>query len=357
MQYCAKHNIPFLAQNGGNGWSETINLDSNGIIINLAKLNFVTLASDKKSAQIGGGALVSDVINVASANSVLIATGTCNCVGALGAGLGGGLGYLQGQYSLTLDNIQSMNVVLASGQAQTVTPQDKGLWFALRGAGPNFGIVTSAVLNAYPVNAAGLQAWTGPLIFTPAQLPAVISAIDQLNFQPQMALDMLYVMQGGQASIIVGLFYHGTEADGKTAFSSLYAVGPVADLTAITPYTKWNSASDTACVKGGRKPSFGAGLARMDPSTWQQVYNVWYSYVTQNPDASHTTVLMNAYPTGKQQQFLEYSSAYPWRRAIKFFAVFNNLYTTSALDSQALATGDQVRSLWRASSGIGYNAT
>ena len=114
-------------------------------------LNQVTFNPQKTQATIGGGAISSDVIDTAYANDAQIVTGNCNCVGALGAGLGGGYGNLIGLYGFSVDNILSMDVVLPNGKTQTVTPKQADLFWAFRGAGPNFGIVTSAVYKSYPV--------------------------------------------------------------------------------------------------------------------------------------------------------------------------------------------------------------
>lgn len=92
VKYCASRKIPFTAQNGGNGWGKTFNLGNNGVIINLAGLNAVTFSKTKTEATIGGGAIIGDTIKAANAAGVLVQTGNCNCVGALGAILGGGYG-------------------------------------------------------------------------------------------------------------------------------------------------------------------------------------------------------------------------------------------------------------------------
>jgi FAD/FMN-containing dehydrogenase len=84
--------VPFLAQNGGIGWAKTFSLGKYGVLIDLAALNKVSISSDKKVATIGGGASVGDTIAAANAAGALVITGNCNCVGALGALLGGGYG-------------------------------------------------------------------------------------------------------------------------------------------------------------------------------------------------------------------------------------------------------------------------
>lgn len=92
VKYCTKNRIPFLAQNGGVAWAKTFNLGSNGVLINLAGLNAVTFSQDKRQATIGGGAQIGEVIPAADAAGALVITGNCNCVGAVGAMLGGGYG-------------------------------------------------------------------------------------------------------------------------------------------------------------------------------------------------------------------------------------------------------------------------
>lgn len=362
VQYANQLNIPFLVQNGGNGWSTTLGgLNQTGIIINLAGIDAVTFNSNKSQVAVQGGALISDTVAAGAANNVLIPTGICNCVGTLGALLGGGVGNLMGQHGLGVDNVLSMNVVTAAGKAITVTPQsDQDLWFALRGAGPNFGIVTSATLKSYPVaNSTALDAWTGPLIFTSPQLEALIQAIDRLALDPQMAIQLLFASSGNATappSIILSVFYHGTAAAAKAAFASIYAVGPVADKTAVTPYAEWNAGGDTACIKGGRKPNFAAGLARMDPTTWRAVYTQ-FSQLIQQPGAENSSVVMNAYPLATTKSLADDDAAYPFRQQLAFSASFTPTYANAAFDATAEGFGFKVRDLWRATSGLEGNQT
>ena len=300
--------------------------------------------------------MISDLVSAAAANGALVATGTCNCVGTLGAILGGGLGNLMGLYGLGVDNLQSLNVVNPDGEAITVTPKDTDLWWALRGAGPNFGIVTSAIMRSYPVSTSGLQAWLGPLIFTPNRLEPVIQAINNITLAPEMALSMTWTNSNSTPTIIVSVFYYGTADAGKAAFAPLYAAGPVADRTALTPYTSWNNAANAACTKGGRKPDFAAGLARMDPHTWRAVFTKYAEFV-KLPGAGNSTVLLNAYPTAKERSVDDCSSAYPFRNTVKFFATFSPLYTDPDFDATAVKYGAQVRDLWRKTSGLKRDST
>ncbi|KAH3979044.1 hypothetical protein HBI56_091390 [Parastagonospora nodorum] len=350
VKWAIDRNIKFFTQNGGNGWATTFSMSSNDIGINLDRLRSINFNADKTQAIVAGGALTGDVIPAASANSALIVTASCNCVGYLGAALGGGIGVLQGEFGLGADELLSLNFVNAFGDAITVKPSSNDLWYALRGAAPNFGIVTSVVVRSHPVIASDLLAWTGSLIFRPDQLEAVITAAGKLHFRPPMALTLTFVNQAATNSqiIIASPFYHGSTAQGRAAFQSLLDIGPISDATTMTPYTSWNNGSNNACVKGGLRPTWGVGLERMDPKIWRQVYNSWLELVRQ-PGFERSSILLNAYALDKVRSVPDDSSAIPWRHTIKFHASITVFYTDPLLEQKALFYGNTVRALWRLS--------
>jgi FAD/FMN-containing dehydrogenase len=353
VKWAIAHNVRFLVHNGGNGWATTLNITSDDITINLDQLRSITFNAAKTQVTLGGGALIADVVQAASANNVLVATGSCNCVGYLGAVLGGGLSALQGMYGLGVDELLSLNVVDATGKLTSVTPSNTELWYALRGAGPNFGIVTSAVVRAHPVAQSGLQAWTGSLIFRPDQLEAIVQTTQNLSLRPEMALTLTFINQPATASqiIIASPFYYGSTEAGRAAFKPLLDIGPVADATAVTPYASWNNGSNTACQKGGRRPTWGVGLAHMNPASWSEVYKVWLDLVKQ-PGAERSSMLLNAYSTTKVRSVPDSSSAVPWRRTINFHASLTAFYTNASFDATALSYGQKARALWRSGDGL-----
>jgi FAD/FMN-containing dehydrogenase len=357
VKWAVNRNVSFLVQNGGNGWTTTFDIDNNDIVIQLDQLRAVTFNSARTEVTVGGGALISDVVAAASANNALVATGNCNCVGMLGAVLGGGIGNLMGQFGLGVDQVLSLNIVDAFGRALTVRPSNALLWYAMRGAGPNFAVVTSAVLRAYPVTEAGLNAWTGSLIFRPDQLETIVGIVQNLSFRPEMALTLAFVNQAAIASqiIVASIFYHGSANEGHTAFKALFDAGPVSQSTAIVPYTAWNNGSNAACQKGGRRPTWGAGLARMDPDAWRRVFNVWAALIKE-PGAEKSSILLNAYATDKIRSLPDSSSAVPWRHTIRFHASFTASYGNASFDATAQRYGQQARALWQATDALAQDS-
>ncbi|KAI0454137.1 hypothetical protein F5B21DRAFT_514904 [Xylaria acuta] len=358
VKFCTKRNIPFLAQNGGNGWATTFHLGKKGVLINLAALNQVTFNADKTQATIGGGSTVSNTINKAYAAGALVLTGNCNCVGALGAALGGGYGNLMGMYGFAVDNIISLRVVTADGNLRTVTAKsDPDLFWALRGAGPNLGIVTSATLKSSAASAEDFQAWRGDLVFTEDKLEDVVQAIQDLVLTPDMVI-FLYLLADatGAPGVVASPFlYKGNAATGKAAFASLYALGPVADTTAVVPYNQWNTGSDALCARGDFKPGFAAGFQNMIPSTWRQIWDAYVAF-QKLPGATSSGVLLEAYDLTKARSVPSSSSAFP-NRNVRFNAFAIPWYDSSSLDAQAAQFGNTVRDLLRVTSGLPRNQT
>jgi hypothetical protein len=348
VKYCVDNQIPFLAQNGGHGWSSTLNLYSNGVLINLAGLNAVTFNNGSTEVTLQGGALIKDVIDAAYANNAQVLTGNCDCVGALGAGLGGGYGNLLGLHGFSIDNMLSLNVVLANGSLVTVTPAAKDLWWALRGAGPNFGIVTSAVMRAYPVPQAESTAWTGGLLFTEDKIEALAQAIQDLTLQPKMNIFMYYLTLGPPSytpTVLVTPFYYGSEAEGKEAFQSIYNIGPYEDTTAETIYPEWNAGAAGFCVKGGRKPTYSAGFQLMVPGVWRAIWNEFITFL-KFPGTGSTTILLEVYSL-QYAQSIDPSTAAFGNRNIRFNAAVIPWYNNASLDPVAQLFGSTIRALWR----------
>ncbi|KAL1966805.1 hypothetical protein VTN77DRAFT_3770 [Rasamsonia byssochlamydoides] len=360
VQYAVKHNISFLAQNGGNGWSITLDrLTECGMLINLRNLNQITFNSAGNEATVQAGASISEVVDAAWANNARIYTGTCNCVGFLGASLGGGLGRTAGLYGLGVDQFISLNVVNASGQQITVNPSQADLWWALRGAGPNFGIVTSATVKAYPVAQADNTAWTGPLFYNASKIEAVVGAINNLTLGPEMQIDFYYTTSGAPdytPTVIALPFYLGNATAGQEAFASLYAIGPQLDGTTVLPYNEWNAAGDSFCVKGDRKAAYGASANNLDPATWLAIWDEYTAFL-QNPNTGNSAILVECYPVAESESIGATAPAsYPFRN-VKFHAIAIPWYTDASLDATANAFGAKVRDMIRATDGLSQNSS
>ena len=326
----------------------------------MAQMNQFILSLDKTQATIGGGAIINETIQAAYNQGVVVVTGNCNCVGTLGALLGGGYGNLMGLYGFAIDNVISLRVVLPSGDIQTITKDNSpDLFWALRGAGPNFGVITSATVRSYNIGKARSVAWTGAVIFSSDKIEKVVSVINDLELEPEMNIFLYYSSSGPPSNTPVVLttpfLFGGTNATGHQKFKKLYDIGPMADQTAVVSYPQFGSGADSFCIRGARKPSYGAGLSSLVPATWREIWNYYVDFQKQ-PGAEESIILMERYSLAKARSIPGDSAAFPYR-SIGFNAVAISWYTDPALDGAARAFGSKTRDAWRRTDGFAANST
>ncbi|KAF2653492.1 FAD binding domain-containing protein [Lophiostoma macrostomum CBS 122681] len=349
VKYCAEKNIPFLAQGGANGWAE-FNLTSNGVLINLAALNQTTFNGNKTQATIGGGATVNSTIQAADKAGAFVLTGNCNCVGTLGATLGGGYGNLMGTYGFGVDQLISARVVTADGSLVTASESENSdLFWAIRGAGPNFGIVTSAVFKSYPSE--DRTGFNMALVFTPDNITEVVKTVEKVreNLQPAQNV-YLYLTNGGPPSntpaiVVTGFLLHASEDEGKAAFQPLYDLGPVAITNVTLPYSQWNAAADSFCTRSQRKPGLNQGITKLVPEQWTEIWDL-YAEFQKKPSAENSVVIVEMYNLEKARSIPADSTAFP-HRDVNAQAFVIPWYGDAGLDDEALAFASKVRDIWR----------
>ena len=116
-------------------------------------------------------------------------TGSCECTSIPGPGLGGGHGLLQGRHGLVSDQFVSLDLVQADGSLQTIDANSE-LWWAMQGAGHNFGVVTSLTMKTHDVKHPdwAFQSW----IFTGASIEALASTINEQFVSGQQPVDIVH---------------------------------------------------------------------------------------------------------------------------------------------------------------------
>jgi FAD/FMN-containing dehydrogenase len=141
-----------LAVRGGGHSVPGFGTIDDGLVIDLSKMNYVQVDPVKKVAQVGGGATLGDVDHATYPFGLAAAGGVVSTTGVGGLTLGGGIGYLTRSVGLTIDNLLSADVVLADGRQVTASDyQNEDLFWALRGGGGNFGVVTNFEFQLHEV--------------------------------------------------------------------------------------------------------------------------------------------------------------------------------------------------------------
>ncbi|KAF3940869.1 hypothetical protein ABW19_dt0208566 [Dactylella cylindrospora] len=325
------------------------------VIINLRGLNSVEVDKSAMTATIGGGAIVKEIVDETYNNEMHYVAGGCNGV-STGGLLGAGLGRLMGEYGLGIDNLLSLNLVTAEGNLIHVTPTSPSpdLWWGLRGAGHNFGIVTSYTIRTYPWINGGVH-FAGPLIFTGDKVEEVTAAINSLEFKKPMSCHYYFAVDpsSGQPVVIVEPFYAGTVEDGKEAFKPLIDVGPVVNMTGPVAWNVLNSSGDFFGTKGSRKPGYSAGMVKLDPTAYRNVWDSWTTFIQKHgtDKVGRSAILTECYCYETVRKVDPASTAFP-HRDINFQAVIIPWYDDPELDIAAEGLASYVRKQWRSTSGL-----
>lgn len=351
VRYCIENNLDFLAQSGGHSWVTTFTIGQKDVLINMRGLNQVTVSEDKANITIGGGTLVSELVEGAYQNDVFAVVPACNCVGVMGATLGGGFNLYVGSHGFVMDNLLSVDLVTAEGNLITVSPTSyPDLWWGLRGAGQNFGVVTSAVFKAHPPIAGNNRVWTGSMTFNPEKLEDLVQIVTDLDYPKETYLTLIFAAlpPALTPTVLVNVWYAGPEAEGKATFKALYDLGPATSIDQVVPYNKVNAPQDPWCQKGNRAPGYGVMLSKLDPKAFREVWNEYTSFVARDPALLQTSTVVELYPTEKSTQF---DSAFPYR-GIKSVAVLLQSVRDPKFDEIARESGRKIRSLWAEGSGL-----
>lgn len=151
-----------VAVRGGGHNGPGLALCDDGLVIDLSLMTGVRVNPVDRTVRVGPGCRWGDVDHAAHAFGLAVPTGVISHTGVPGLTLGGGHGYLTRRYGLTIDNLLEADVVLADGRLVVASPKEnKDLFWAIRGGGGNFGIVTSFLFKAHPVDTvyAGMTFW------------------------------------------------------------------------------------------------------------------------------------------------------------------------------------------------------
>ncbi|MGH3266513.1 MAG: FAD-binding oxidoreductase, partial [Trebonia sp.] len=164
-----EHGLPPAVRCGGHNVAGKAMSDG-GLTIDLSGLREVTVDPERKLVHAGGGCLLGDVDAATAPYRLIVPAGIMSETGVAGLALGGGIGWFSRKYGLTCDNFASLELVLASGEVIEVSAGSELFW-ALRGGGGNFGIVTRFTFRAYDF---GPMMRIGVSVYEPEQAAAAL---------------------------------------------------------------------------------------------------------------------------------------------------------------------------------------
>lgn len=226
-------------------------LSDDGLVIDLSSMRAVFVDPAKGTARVQGGATLGDLDRETHAFGLAVPAGVVSRTGIAGLTLGGGVGWLVRKYGLTCDNVLSFEIVTADGNLLTVSgDENTDLFWALRGGGGNFGVVTSFLFRAYPVtNVLG-----GMIVHARDRARDVIRHYrDFMTSAPEdlTAYAALITTPDGHPAVAVIACFCGDPAEGKRVLRPLREFGsPLMDAVQLVPFPVMQKLLDGAFPEG-----------------------------------------------------------------------------------------------------------
>jgi FAD/FMN-containing dehydrogenase len=260
LAHALEAGAPVTVRGGGHnvgGWA----LADGGVAIDFSLMSRVEVDRERRLAQVQPGALWGDLDSAAQALGLAAPGGIVTHTGVGGLTLGGGFGWLSRRFGLVSDNLVRAEMILASGERVCASESERtDLFWAIRGGGGNFGVVTNFEFQLHPI---GTQVLAGPIFHTADHAREVLrfyrdfieGAPDALtiyvNLRNAPEVDWVPAELRGQAVVTLLPFYCGDLDEGERLLRPLRSFGPpAADLVQRKPYIEHQSMFDATVPHG-----------------------------------------------------------------------------------------------------------
>ncbi|KAE8353374.1 hypothetical protein BDV28DRAFT_133215 [Aspergillus coremiiformis] len=364
VKFANTKELPFLAYNGAHGAITTLGKMNHGIEIYLHQLSSVEIAKDGKTATIGGGTKSKAVTDKLWAAGKQTVTGTCECVSFMGPALGGGHGWLQGHHGLVADQFVSMNIVLADGTLK-VLDEKSDLWWAINGAGHNFGIVTSVTTKIYDIEHRDWAIET--ITFAGDKVEAVYQAAnDHLlknGSQPAGVINWSYWMNNPDADpnnpvILFYIIQEGVKSVDPVYTKPFHDIGPLSVEPRGGTYTDlaaWTgiALSSPPCQKAGLvNPRFPNYLESYNIPAQKKAYDIFANAIRGPSAFNHSIFMFEGYSMQGVKEIDSQSSAFAFRdENILSAPLITYAPSGPELDEKAARLGNELRRILHDASG------
>lgn len=252
IRLARQERLSLSVRGGGHSIAGTAVCDG-GLMVDLSGMKDIRVDSERREIVAAPGVLWGEFDRAAEAHGLATTGGQVSHTGIAGLTLGGGLGYLMSKYGTVCDNLLSVELVTADGEMLTASEdQNADLFWAMRGAGANFGVVTSFRYRVHP-----LGQILGGLLLHPRERARELIAFYREFVQgtPDELETSIGFLNAPDGTPLIGVVvvYAGPAAEGESVIAPLRAFAtPVADLVRPMAYTEVQSMLDDAVPAGDR---------------------------------------------------------------------------------------------------------
>jgi FAD/FMN-containing dehydrogenase len=258
VNFAREHNLLLAVRGGGHNVAGNAVCDD-GLVIDLSAMRAVHVDPRTRTVRVQGGATWGDVDRETQVFGLAVPGGVVASTGVAGLTLHGGMGHLRRKHGLSLDNLLAVDIVTADGQLRRASAEEHAdLFWAVRGAGSNFGVVTSFEFRAHPL---GPTVMLSAAMYALEDAPRVVPAWRDFMASAPEEVSALVVFWSvpagfppelqGRPVAIVAAVYAGPADEGERVLQPLRELAtPLIDLSGQMPYTAIQSAFDPFFPKG-----------------------------------------------------------------------------------------------------------
>jgi len=253
IAFAREHGLEIAVRGGGHNVSGRASVEG-GMMIDLSLMKAITVDAAARRAMAQGGVTWGEFNRATQEHGLATTGGVISTTGIAGLTLGGGFGYLAGKHGLATDNLVAATVVTAEGKTvRACDSENPDLYWALRGGGGNFGVVSSLEYNLHPV---GPTIMAGAIAWPLAQARGVLRFYREFAESAPDELALLagvgHALDGSGAKVaIIGAAYIGAMTDGERVLRPIKEFGtPLLDMIQPTTYCDLNGIYDVAYPKG-----------------------------------------------------------------------------------------------------------
>ena len=337
----ARDNGLELAVRGGGHHIAGNALCDGGLVIDLSPMKAVEVDARRRLVTVEGGALLADLDAATQAHGLATPVGINSTTGIGGLTLGGGFGWLSRKYGMTIDNLESAELVTASGEpVRASATHHAELFWALRGGSGNFGVVTRFEFRLHPV---GPNVLSGLIVYPLSEATAVLQQYRDFAEKAPEDLTVWAVLRRapplsflpadvhGQPIVALALLYAGEPTQGAALIEPLRRFGPLlGEHVGVQPYVAWQQAFDPLLTAGARNYWKSHNFSTLEDG----LFDVVVESVGKMP-SPHCEIFIAALGGATTRPALD-SAAYPHRNA-RFVINVHGRWEHAADDASGIA--------------------
>jgi FAD/FMN-containing dehydrogenase len=258
VSIAADAGLPLAVRCGGHSFAGLGTCDD-GIVCDLSRMNTVLVDPQTRTVEVGGGALLGDVDAAGERYGLVTPAGVVSHTGVGGLTLGGGMGYLSRRFGLTIDDLIEADIVTADGRRSRVDADEQPeLFWAIRGGGGNFGVVTRFTFRMHELGSVAIRRWAHP----PGAVVETLKRYRDAAATAPRELTAAFIVTSEE--LVLRVICTGSLVGADSTVERFAFPGGVQDRTSDMSFVELQRASDELLPWGRRYYSKGGFLPGMD---------------------------------------------------------------------------------------------